>query len=112
MFVFIPKVKTLLYGYTYMDVGGRATQEQVPSSLVCPPGYVKKLTKGAAISSLFHYASQANTTARTQEVERIMETESETTLHTVQPRILRLSVLLPIHFFAAILPGQYTSKDK
>ncbi len=28
------------------------------SSPVCPPDYVKKLTKGAAISSLYHYASQ------------------------------------------------------
>jgi len=42
------------------------------SSSVCPPGYAKKLTKGATISSFFHYASQAN----------------RTTLHTAQLRIL------------------------
>ena len=85
----------LQHVYAYMDVGGRATQEQLPSSPVCPLGYVKsslprvlrarylctphkggtevharQRTKGAAISSIFHYASQANTTAWTQEVER------------------------------------------
>ncbi len=115
-------VVALQHVYTYMDVGGRATQEQLPSSPVCPPGYVKKLqspsldfalqasvalrhcskfapgnfvTKGAAISSFFHYAIQANTTAWTQEVERIQETESRTTLHAVQLRILGLYVQLP-----------------
>jgi len=83
---FIEWVKALQYVYTYMDVGGRAAQEQLPSSPVCPPGYVKKLTKGAAISLFFHYAIQTNTTAWTQEVERIRMTESRTTLHAVQLR--------------------------
>jgi len=32
------------------------------SSPVCPPGFVKKLPKGAAISSFFQYASQTNRT--------------------------------------------------
>ena len=52
------------------------------SGPVCPPGYVKKnLTKGATISSLFHYASQAN----------------KTTLNAVQQRILGLfSAKLPL----------------
>ncbi len=88
LFEFTHRVKALLHVYTYTDVGGRAAQdayrdiggramqeakaEQLPSSPVCPPGYVKKLTKGAAISSFFHYANQAN----------------RTTLHAVQLRIL------------------------
>jgi len=98
----------LQHVYAYMDVGGRATQEQLPSSPVYPPGYVKssllrvlrsrylciharQLTKGAAISSIFasfslstvhpcttpHYTSQANTTAWTQEVERIRRQSRE-----------------------------------
>ena len=79
------------------NASGTAFEEQLPSSPVCPPGYVKssllrvlrsrylctphkggtevharQLTKGAAISSIFHYASQAN----------------RTTLHAVQLRIL------------------------
>ncbi len=83
LFGFTEWVKTLQHAYAYMDVGGRATQEQLPSSPVYPPDYVrrgagmhrlqsegcKKLTKGVTISPLFHYASQANTTAWTQEVE-------------------------------------------
>ncbi len=68
LFEFAHRVKALLHVYTYTDVGGRAAQEQLPSHPVCSPGYVKKLTKGEAISSFFHYANQANTTARTQEV--------------------------------------------
>ncbi len=78
----------LQHAYAYMDVGGRATQEQLPSSPVCLPGHVKssllrvlrsrylcvharQLTKGAgAINSLFHYASHANTTAWTQDDSR------------------------------------------
>ena len=77
LFGFTEWVKALQHVYAYMDVGGRATQEQLPSSPVCPPGYVKKLTKGAAISSIFHYASQTNTTAWTQEVERIRRQSRE-----------------------------------
>jgi len=99
LFEFTHWVKALLHVYTYMEVGGRAAQEQLPSHPVCSPGYVKKLTKGATISSFFHYASQTNTTAWTQddsregggserlehvlEVERIQETESRMTLHAV-----------------------------
>ncbi len=104
LFEFTHRVKALLHVYTYTDVGGRAAQEQLPSHPVCSPGYVKKLTKGAAISSFFHYANQANTTAWTQddsregggrerlehvlEVERIRMTESRMTLQAVQLRIL------------------------
>jgi len=77
LFIFTEWVKALQHVYAYMDVGGRATQEQLPSSPVCPPSYVKKFTKGAAISSFFHYASQTNTTAWTQEVERIRRQSRE-----------------------------------
>ncbi len=35
-------VKALQHVYTYMDVGGRATQEQLPSSPVCPSRYVRR----------------------------------------------------------------------
>ncbi len=68
LFEFIHRVKALLYVYTYMEVGGRAAQEQLPSSPVCPPDYMKKLPKGVAISSFLPYASQTNTTAWMQEV--------------------------------------------
>ena len=138
IFEFTFKMKALLHVYDSMEGGGRATQEQLPSSPVCSPGYVKsslqrvlgncsrrystscfravvrsrylciharQLTKGITIgqesrcreaqgcartatSSFFHYANQANTTAWTQELERIRKTESRTTLHAVQLRIL------------------------
>ncbi len=87
LFEFTHSVKTLQHVYAYMDVGGRATQEQLPSSPVCPSSYVKssllrvlrsrylciharQLTKGTAISSFFYYASQTNTTAWTQDDSR------------------------------------------
>jgi len=57
LFGFTEWVKALQHVYAYMDVGGRAThdskdgggrnasgtafEEQLPSSPVCPPGYVK-----------------------------------------------------------------------
>ncbi len=115
LFIFTEWVKALQHVYAYMDVGGRATQEQLPSHLVCPPDYVKKLqspsldfalrasvaarhcskfapgnfvTKGAAISSIFHYASQGKHDCKDAGGRTNQETESRTTLHAVQLRIL------------------------
>ncbi len=42
LFEFIFRVKALQYVYAYMDVGDRATQEQLPSSPVCPSRYVRR----------------------------------------------------------------------